>query len=295
MTDKPIGPRYQNAVPAGLQTAAQLRAAGLIPKAPEEPVAWLERLVDGDAWQTGLFYTADAVALEPLDDAVDTPPSNAESSSQLTVVQWTTRSRPLVAGRYRDKERSTKKHVSVDGHVTGCGKQIPGGATVVAHTADWHLHANCYNCAYRLWDSHGPADFGRPRDGEDFPPARRCRHGRHPRDCMKCSPPKNWSCPNGCNEPHDPLICYPRCTTFPPRRDASGGGRCSGGRCESTELVLRRANPRLNLDFGDGASMRCYHCGEAVCVGCRRNPVDGVLRFCDPCGEAEAAAYADYE
>lgn len=99
-TDKPIGPRYRNAVPSGLQTVAQLRAAGLVPKAPEEPAAWLERVVDGDVWETGLYFTADAVAVEPSDDAVDTPSAGAGSSSRLSVVRWITRSRPLVGGVY---------------------------------------------------------------------------------------------------------------------------------------------------------------------------------------------------
>jgi len=55
------------------------------------------------------------------------------------------------------------------------------------------------------------------------------------------------------------------------------GGRCLEG-CRSAELAAGR-------ELGDGAAMRCYRCGLAVCIGCGTvpAPLDGWL--CDPCGD----------
>ncbi|MFC3986650.1 hypothetical protein [Streptosporangium jomthongense] len=60
-------------------------------------------------------------------------------------------------------------HVSVDGARTACGSDIPEHATVKAETVEWHLHTNCYNCAYRLWPSYAPPGYIRPANSGDFP------------------------------------------------------------------------------------------------------------------------------
>jgi len=216
--------------------------------------------------------------------------TDEETQPRLTIVRWMSRCRPLVDGRYVDYERPTKSHVSLDERRTVCGRTLPASAIVVAKTAEWHQHANCYNCVHRLWDTHGPKGFCHPLDGRDFPPARECPHGRHPRYCVKCFPPASWSCPNECIEPHDPLMAFPRCTTYPQRRKASPGERCPEGTCESKELVLRRANRGLRMDFGDSDSMVCYHCYGKMCLHCQRNAVEAVFTFCGPCAEEEARA-----
>lgn len=83
--------------------------------------------------------------------------------------------------------RATKHHVSIDGTRTVCGTGIPAAAVVIAETADWHLHATCYNCVHRLWPAHAPAGFERPLDGADFP-LRRTGEAR-PRDVHPGRPP----------------------------------------------------------------------------------------------------------
>ncbi|MEV4773115.1 hypothetical protein [Micromonospora humida] len=179
-----------------------------------------------------------------------------------------------------------KIHVSQNGIKTWCGSLVPDTATRTVPTVDWHLHTNCYNCAYRLWPQHAPTGYLRPADGKDFPIPKACPHGQRARGCVRCTPraAQNWPCPNGCTDPvdHDPLHRYTKCTVFPPRQPTEPDGRCIG-RCESTEKVVHRANPGMHFDLADSAAMTCYHCGEAVCVECQTNPVDSVLMFCDTC------------
>ncbi|MDP9868940.1 MULTISPECIES: hypothetical protein [Streptosporangium] len=76
-----------------------------------------------------------------------------------------------VDGRCTETEQRTsvKVHVSLDGTRTACGSEIPEHATATTKTADWHLHTDCYKCAYRLWPSYGPAGYVRPVNSDDFP------------------------------------------------------------------------------------------------------------------------------
>lgn len=88
--------------------------------------------------------------------------------------------------------RPGKLHVSRDGLTTVDGLDVPQDAIVVAATPDWHKHATCYNCVYRLWPDHAPEGYVRPVDGQDFPLRRECPHapgrGRDPRSCAACTP-----------------------------------------------------------------------------------------------------------
>lgn len=191
--------------------------------------------------------------------------------------------------------RSGKIHVSADGVKTACGALIPVQATRTIPTVDWVKHTTCYNCAYRLWPEHGPADYLCPSNGKDFPIRKKCQHGRDRRSCVSCTPSaaRNWPCPKGCTDPadHDPLYRYPKCVVRPPIQSCGQDGRCIGA-CESTERVMHRANPGMWFDLADSASMCCYHCGEPVCVACQRVPVDDLLTLCAGCDE-EAAGYSD--
>lgn len=161
----------------------------------------------------------------------------------------------------------TTLHTTIDGIRTGCGVLIPESATLTRSTDEWFLHTNCYNCAYRLWPKHGPADYICPHNGKDFPPRRKCAHGRNPEGCVVCTPAaaQCWPCPNGCTDPadHDPGRRYTKCTVFPPRRELGPGGRCVD-MCESTEDAMHRANPKLRFDLADSAYMYCYHCDQAI-------------------------------
>ncbi|MEV0271136.1 hypothetical protein AB0H43_20340 [Hamadaea sp. NPDC050747] len=170
---------------------------------------------------------------------------------------------PLVLAKWK----LGKIHVSMDGIKTACGALIPQQATISRPTVEWHLHTNCYNCAYRLWDKHGPADYFRPSNGSDFPLRKKCPHGRDRRSCVVCTPSaaQNWPCPNGCTDPadHDPLRTYTKCTVWPRLREAGPDGRCLQG-CESTERAIRAANPRMIFDLADSAAMYCHHCRKPV-------------------------------
>ncbi|MFC3994008.1 hypothetical protein [Actinoplanes siamensis] len=145
-----------------------------------------------------------------------------------TTTAGTTRT-PLAIARVK----SGKRHATRDGATTGCGALIPATAVVTRPTLDWHLVTNCYNCAYRLWPTEGPADYLCPSNGSDFPPTRKCPHGRHPRACVRCTPQaaQNWPCPNGCTDPvdHDPLHRYTKCTVHPPRKPVAPDERCPDG------------------------------------------------------------------
>jgi hypothetical protein len=56
-----------------------------------------------------------------------------------------------------------KLHITRDGIKTACGSLIPSTAPMTRPTQEWYLHTTCYNCAYRLWPDHGPAEYERPR------------------------------------------------------------------------------------------------------------------------------------
>jgi hypothetical protein len=168
--------------------------------------------------------------------------------------------------RLRGNPRRT--HVTPNEVKTGCGAFIPEDAKLSRDTAEWYLHINCYNCAYRLW----PANTGyiRPRNSQDFPPRRECPHApgaeHDPKSCQMCTPfnpDLARPCPKGCPEPHDPRLGLPSCTIYPPQREVPDGERCLEG-CETESTVMGRANPGVSFDFSDGAMMRCYHCGELV-------------------------------
>lgn len=113
----------------------------------------------------------------------------------MTVVFWT---RPVrqrkPGGEWAEAgvRSPTELHVSEDGVRSACGKSVPADATVVAITADWHLHTTCYNCAYRLWPRQAPEGYVRPANGQDFPPRRECPHapgrGLDPQSCATCTP-----------------------------------------------------------------------------------------------------------
>ena len=155
----------------------------------------------------------------------------------------------------------TSPETACRGARTVCGALIPQTAMLTRATPDWPGHVSCYNCAYRCV----PPGYVQPRNGQDFPLRRECphrpAHGIDPRSCATCTPSspqtaQNWPCPNGCTDPagHDPRHRYTRCTVFPPGRPAGPDGRCAEG-CESKDLALRRANPRLHLDLADSAVM----------------------------------------
>jgi hypothetical protein len=73
------------------------------------------------------------------------------------------------SGSATSTQTQRRIHVSLDGEHTVCGSLIPDHATTVTTTTDWHLHTNCYNCAYRLWPKHAPAGYERPTSSRDFP------------------------------------------------------------------------------------------------------------------------------
>ena len=164
----------------------------------------------------------------------------------------------------------TTLHTTIDGIHTGCGVLIPETATLTRSTDEWYLHTNCYNCTYRLWSEHGPDDYICPHNGKDFPPRRKCEHGRIPAGCAICTPPKptNWPCPNGCTDEADHIpggrsgyVWATACTIFPPSRPLTDQGECAG-ECESYSEAMHRANPKLRLDMSDSTEATCYHCGR---------------------------------
>lgn len=158
-------------------------------------------------------------------------------------------------------------HVTADGIKTGCGVLIPERAMLTRDASEWYLHTTCYNCTHRLWPLHGPADYICPANSRDFPPRKKCPHGRDSRYCVRCTPSaaRNWPCPNGCTDPvdHDPLRGSPTCTVYPPRLAPGSDGRCIDG-CESTDAAIHRANPKMYFDLADSAMMTCYHCGNLL-------------------------------
>lgn len=96
------------------------------------------------------------------------------------------------------------------------------------------------------------------------------------------------------------------------RCTCGGDGYGASGSCDDPLLMVWRCckcgdvtslQPRCATDTcrgdqrpdaSDGASMTCVMCGLPVCVGCGRGAVDAVLKFCEPCGRAEAS-FDDWE
>ncbi|MEU8319764.1 hypothetical protein AB0C33_15490 [Nonomuraea sp. NPDC048881] len=105
--------------------------------------------------------------------ATTPPPYGEEPASPvtMTIVTWTRPAYHQEDGRWvaTGTQSQRRIHVSLDGEHTVCGSQIPDHATTVATTTDWHLHTDCYNCAYRLWPKHAPAGYERPTSSRDFP------------------------------------------------------------------------------------------------------------------------------
>lgn len=112
----------------------------------------------------------------------------------MTVVRWSNPVKQRQGGMWADtgQTQPTKLHVTRDGERTVCGYPIGDGAVVVAVTADWYEHANCYNCAYRLWPDQAPAGFVRPRKWPRFPATPRVPAlswpGSRPGDLPGCTP-----------------------------------------------------------------------------------------------------------
>ncbi|GAB2558075.1 hypothetical protein [Nocardia heshunensis] len=182
---------FRGGEPSRLRTLAQLRAEGLVPKTIQKPAAYLERIIDGDVWRTELY---DAAAAEATVGPTFAPDRSGFGSilpgQALVVVGWTRHSLPIVDGRRVDFDRPTKLHASTDRIHTVCRVLIPEIADVVTDdTSVWHLHVTCYNCAFRLWKTHAPEGFCRPRNGDDFPPQRICGHGNRADECLVCASP----------------------------------------------------------------------------------------------------------
>jgi len=112
----------------------------------------------------------------------------------MTVICWTNPVRQRQDGMWAEtgQTQPTKLHVTRDGVQTVCGFPVKDDAVVIAVTPDWHEHANCYNCVYRLWPDHAPAGYVRPRNGQDFPLRRECPHspgrGLDSLFCPDCTP-----------------------------------------------------------------------------------------------------------
>src|SRR2546422_1025027 len=110
---------------------------------------------------TALYDITDIpAAAVPVPDA---PPAPAQLDSgraevEMCVATWTrTRSSPNTGNSY---EEPTRRHITLDGESTRCGAQIPDDAELTPVALDkWHLHTNCYNCAYRLWELYGPPRY----------------------------------------------------------------------------------------------------------------------------------------
>ncbi|WP_433464058.1 hypothetical protein [Spirillospora sp. CA-128828] len=197
----------------------------------------------------------------------------------MTIVTWTKPVRRRINSRYVEtgQRAPLKVHVSLDGVRTMCGHDIPDHAAVTATTADWHLHTNCYNCAYRLWPTHAPDGYICPSDSHDFPIRRK--------PPVHTGPP----CPK-CGEQHPLNETIPPCALNPPSQRPADQGRCSLGACESTALALRHANPELQLDLPGILTTHCHHCGHEVCTTCQTRPVDRIRQLCEPCRQLDGTA-----
>lgn len=128
----------------------------------------------GDRWRTELYDVRLALPLVPQPAPLAEPGLTDSADREpvaMTIVTWTKAVWRRVEGRYTETEQraQVKVHVGVDGARTACGSDIPEHATVTTRTAEWYLHTNCYNCAYRLWPSYGPVGYVRPVNSGDFP------------------------------------------------------------------------------------------------------------------------------
>ncbi|MEU6721603.1 hypothetical protein ABZ897_60055 [Nonomuraea sp. NPDC046802] len=113
------------------------------------------------------------LAAAPSPSATTPPPHEEEPAGPvtMTIVTWTRPAYRQEEGRWVATGAASQRriHVSLDSEHTVCGSQIPDHATTMATTTDWHLHTNCYNCAYRLWPEHAPDGYERPTSSRDFP------------------------------------------------------------------------------------------------------------------------------
>lgn len=185
-----------------------------------------------------------------------------------TDAKRTNSGQPMRLAWWRTSSKTPTRHITLDGRTTVCKRKLPHQAHVSGEEPQWHLKANCYNCARNLASHYQGLGLICPVDGKDFPPRPKCPHGRASRDCVRCTPSavQNWPCLNGCTDPadHDPLHRYTKCTVHPPQREPSTeDGQCAD-QCETTDQVIHRANPGLHFDLADSASMTCYHCGHEV-------------------------------
>jgi hypothetical protein len=158
----PTVPTYLDLPPVHLRTASQLRADGLQPRPGASPAGWLRKTFEGDVWRTELYTDAGAMPL-PLTGR------RSAGRREMTIVHWHRRPRRGPDVLPPGGDRRSKVHVSLTGARTACGAYIPVDATVVAVTADWHLHTDCYNCASKLWVHYAPEGYQRPVNGSDFP------------------------------------------------------------------------------------------------------------------------------
>lgn len=170
--------------------------------------------------------------------------------------------------------KSGKLHVTPDGIKTGCGALIPATATVT-QALGWCPHTNCYNYAYRLWGSQGPAEYlPVPEQRLRLPAA-----APRPALCTAAAPTRPAT---------TRLLRYSTYTVFPERRPDGPDGRCAEG-CESTEKVMRRANLGMFFDLTISVSIAPYQCGGAVCADCQTRPVPGMPLVCNPRTDAHLA------
>jgi hypothetical protein len=160
-------PIYDNLPPVHLRTAGQLRADGLRPKPGSGPSGWLRRTFEEDSWRTELYADA-SIAPDPGGTA-DRPSDRRTGRRKLTIVRWGRPRHAQPGSEPTQAGRRSKVHVSLTGARTVCGAHIPADAAVVAVTADWHLHTDCYNCTTKLWVHYAPTGYQRPINGSDFP------------------------------------------------------------------------------------------------------------------------------
>jgi hypothetical protein len=71
------------------------------------------------------------------------------------------------------------------------------------------------------------------------------------------------------------------------KRDARLTARCAGRTCISSE--------QAGTSDADSASFICESCGDWICLGCGRVPVEDSLDFCDHCGEDADDVDAQWE
>lgn len=191
MTPPHDPPTYTDNVPDHLKTTGQLRADGLRPGTAA--AGWWIQTFAGDRWRTELHDVLSAVPLPTTPPTREPEPAPPAEPTAMTIITWTKPVRRRDNGRWVEtgQRAPLKTHVSLDGERTVCGFDLPDHANVTTTTTDWHLHTDCYNCAYRLWPDHAPAGYIRPTDSHDFPMRRECPHHpgheRDPRSCPECT------------------------------------------------------------------------------------------------------------